>query len=115
MLHLPQARLPQRTVLDSATPPFHEQMQETHNFLSINSYKFIQQLDFALQSDQEITIEEVTTTTEVGAARTTEMVANTEAIETLQAERVTPEGERPADRDDATIDDEIAVLQGEGV
>ena len=35
---LPQARLPQPTVFDGATPPFQEWIQETRNFLSINNY-----------------------------------------------------------------------------
>ena len=74
MLHLPQVRLPQHTVFDGTTPPFHEWMQETRNFLSITNYELMQQLDFALQSDQELTLDEVTATTEVGAARTTEIV-----------------------------------------
>ena len=60
------------------------------NFLSINSYEFTQQLNFALQSDQEIALEDVTATTEVGAARTTDMVGNTEALVALQTERATP-------------------------
>ena len=84
VVHLPQARLPQSTVFDRATPPF----------LSINNYDFIRQLDFVLQSDQEITLDVVTATAEVGAARNTE----------IQTERAMPEVERDADRDKATID-----------
>ena len=94
MLHLPQARPPQSLVFDGATPPVHEWIQEMRNFLSINNYEFVQQPAFAPQSDQEITLDEVTATTEVGAARTTDMVGNTEALVALQTERATPEIER---------------------
>ena len=66
-------------------------MQETQNSFSINNYDFAQQLDFALHSDQEITLDEVTTTTEVATDR-----------------RTKPEAERLADQDNATIDEEIA-------
>ena len=41
------------------------------------------------------------------------MVANTEAIETQQQERTIPEGDRPPDGENITIDDEISKLQGE--
>ena len=88
MLHLLQARLPQPIVFDGTTPLFHEWMQETRSFLSINNYDFIQQL-----------VDEVTATTEVGAARVIEIVANTEAMVALQTERTVLEAERPADRD----------------
>ena len=88
-------------------------MQKTFNFLGINSYDLIRQLDLALQSDQKITLDEVTATTEVGGTRTTEAVTNTEALEALQGEKDTPEAERPADKDSATIDDETAILQRE--
>ena len=48
-LNLPQARLPQPTAFDGTTPPFHEWIQETRNFLSINNYEFVRQMDYALQ------------------------------------------------------------------
>ena len=63
-----------------------------------------------MQSDQDITLDVVTATTEVGTTRTTEIVANTKVIETLQQERPIPDGDRPPDRDNATIDDATAVL-----
>ena len=61
-LNLPQARLPQPTVFDGTTPPFQEWIQETRNFLSIN-YEFIRQMDYALQSDREISLQDVTNST----------------------------------------------------
>ena len=47
-LMLPQARLPQPTVFDGTTPPFQEWIQETRNFLSINNYEFVRQMDDSL-------------------------------------------------------------------
>ena len=78
-------------------------MQETRNFLNINKYDFIQQLDYAQQADQKITLDEVTPSTEVGEARTAKKVVATEAMAALQTERTTPEAERLADQDNATI------------
>ena len=53
---LPQARLPQPTVFDGTTPPFQEWIQETRNFLSINNYEFVRQMDYSLQSDHEVSL-----------------------------------------------------------
>ena len=57
----------------------------------------------------------MTATTEAGAAWPTEIVAKKEAEETLQLERTTPESGRAADRDNAMVNDETAILQGEAV
>ena len=57
---LPQARLPQPTVFDGTTPPFQEWIQETRNFLSINNCEFIRQMDYSLQSEGEVTLQDVT-------------------------------------------------------
>ena len=113
MLHLPQARLPQPTVFDGTTHTTFPRMDARDTeFLSISNYAFIQQLDLTLQCDQEITLDEVMSTTEVGAAR---IIANTEALVTLQTKRTTPEAKRPLGRDNDTIDAEIRALQGEAV
>ena len=63
---LPQGRLPQPTVFDGTTPPFQEWIQETRNFLSINNYEFIRQMDYSLQSDTEVTLQDVTNSTRIG-------------------------------------------------
>ena len=44
-LMLPQACLPQPTVFDGTAPPFQEWIQETRNFLNINNYEFVRQMD----------------------------------------------------------------------
>ena len=66
---LPQARLPQPTVFDGTTPPFQEWIQETRNFLSINNYEFVRQMDYSLQSDQEVSLQDVTNSTREGGRR----------------------------------------------
>ena len=66
---LPQARLPQPTVFDGTTPPFQEWIQETRNFLSINNYEFVRQMDYSLQSDCEVTLQDVTNSTSEGGRR----------------------------------------------
>ena len=66
---LPQARLPQPTVFDGTTPPFQEWIQETRNFLSINNYEFVRQMDYSLQSDVEVSLQDVTNSTREGGRR----------------------------------------------
>ena len=66
---LPQARLPQPTVFDGTTPPFQELIQETRNFLSINNYEFVRQMDYSLQSDTEVSLQAVTNFTREGGRR----------------------------------------------
>ena len=66
---LPQARLPQPTVFDGTTPPFQEWIQETRNFLSINNYEFVRQMDYSLQSDHEVSLQDVTNSTREGGRR----------------------------------------------
>ena len=66
---LPQARLPQPTVFDGTTPPFQEWIQETRNFLSINNYEFARQMDYSLQSDHEVSLQDVTNCIREGGRR----------------------------------------------
>ena len=66
---LPQARLPQPTVFDGTTPPFQEWIQETRNFLSINNYEFVRQMEYSLQSDREVSLQDVTNSTREGGRR----------------------------------------------
>ena len=66
---LPQGRLPQPTVFDGTTPSFQEWIQETRNFLSINDYEFVRQMDYSLQSDTEVSLQDVTTSTREGGRR----------------------------------------------
>ena len=75
-LDLPQARLPQPTVSHGTTPPFHECIQETRNFLSINNYEFVRQMDYALQSDREVSLQDVTDSTTRERERRDELDAN---------------------------------------
>ena len=83
---LPQARLPQPTVFDGTTPPFQEWIQETRNFLSINNYEFIRQMDYSLQSDREVTLQDVTNSTTVGRERRDALDVNEDAQDTLNRE-----------------------------
>ena len=85
-LNLPQARLPQPTVFDGTTPPFQEWIQETSNFLSINNYELARQMDCALQSDREISLQEVTDSTTRGRERREDLTANERALDLLQDE-----------------------------
>ena len=70
--HWPHARLPQPTAFDKTVPSFHEWVltQETCNFVSVNKYNFAQNLDFALLADFEVSLGDVTATTELGEAKT---------------------------------------------
>ena len=82
-LMLPQARLPQPTVFDGTTPPFQEWMQETRNFLSINNYEFVRQMDYSLQSDAEVTLRDVAESTTRGRERRQALDVNEDAQDTL--------------------------------
>ena len=110
-LMLPQARLPQPTVFDSTTPPFKEWIQETRNFLSINNYEFVRQTDYSLQSDTEVSLQEVANSTRIGRIRRDAMDANERAQDDLHREREVPRLERAAGRTDAAIDAELEVLR----
>ena len=66
---LPQARLPQPTVFDGTTPPFQEWIQETRNFLSMNNYDFVRQMDYSLQSDAEVSLQDDPNSTREGGRR----------------------------------------------
>ena len=83
---LPQGRLPQPTVFDGTTPPFQEWVQEIRNFLSINNYEFIRQMDYALQSDLEVTLRDVTDSTPVGGERRNALTVNETAQDDLYRE-----------------------------
>ena len=113
---LPQARLPQPTVFDGATPPFQEWIQETRNFLSINNYEFIRQMDLSLQSDGEVTLQDVTNSTRVGRERRDTLDVNENAQDTLNREYDLPLGER-ADpgRTNDVIEGELDVLRNQHV
>ena len=78
-LMLPQARLPQPTVFDGTTPPFQEWIQETRHFLSINNFEFVRQMDYSLQSDAEVSLQDVTNSTRVGRERRDALDGNEEA------------------------------------
>ena len=109
---LPQGRLPQPTVFDGTTPPFQEWIQEIRNFLSINNYEFIRQMDYSLQSDVEVTLRDVTDSTTVGAERRNALTVNETAQDDLYRELDIPLNER-ADvaRTDDAINAEIEVLR----
>ena len=108
---LPQARLPQPTVFDGTTPPFQEWIQETRNFLSINNYEFVRQVDYSLQFDAEVTLQDVTNSTREGGRRREALHANETGQDDLHRELATPEGERQPGRDNATVERELAALQ----
>ena len=109
---LPQGRLPQPTVFDGTTPPFQEWIQEIRNFLSINNYEFIRQLDYSLQSDVEVTLRDVTESTTVGTERRAALTVNEEAQDDLYRELELPLNER-ADpgRTSEAINAEIELLR----
>ena len=92
-LMLPQARLPQPTVFDGTSPPFQEWKQETRNFLSINNYEFVRQMDYALQSDTEVSLQDVANSTRIGRIRRDALDANERAQDDLHRESETPLGE----------------------
>ena len=110
-LNLPQARLPQPTVFDGTTPPFQEWIQETRKFLSINNYEFIRQMDYALQSDREISLQDVTDSTTRGGERRDAMSANERAQDQLREELDLPPADRRAGRTNAVIQNELDVLR----
>ena len=91
---LPQGRLPQPTVFDGTTPPFQEWVQEIRNFLSINNYEFIRQMDYSLQSDVEVTLRDVTDSTTIGAERRNALTVNENAQDELYRELELPLNER---------------------
>ena len=109
---LPQGRLPQPTVFDGTTPPFQEWIQEIRNFLSINNYEFIRQMDLALQSDVEVTLRDVTDSTAIGAERRNALTVNETVQDDLYRELELPLNERadPGRTDDA-INAEIEVFR----
>ena len=80
---LPQARLPQPTVFNGTTPPFQEWIQETRNFLSINNYEFVRQMDYSLQSDAEVSLQDVTNSTREGGRRRDALDDNENAMDKM--------------------------------
>ena len=110
-LMLPQARLPQPTVFDGTTPPFQEWIQETRNFLSINNYEFVRQMDYSLQSDTEITIQDVTISTTRGGERREALDRNEEGQDALNRELALRLGEQREGRTDEVINQELTDLR----
>ena len=109
---LPQARLPQPTVFDGATPPFQEWIQETRNFLSINNYEFVRQMDYSLQSDREVSLQDVTNSTREGGRRRDLLDDNETGQADLRRELEVPEDERVNEtRTDETTQRALATLQ----
>ena len=113
---LPQARLPQPTVFDGTTPPFQEWIQETRNFLSINNYEFVRQMDYALQSDREVSIQDVTNSTREGGRRRDLLDDNEIGQSDLRRELQTPEDEREDEnRTDEALNRQLATLERDHV
>ena len=109
---LPQARLPQPTVFDGTTPPFQEWMQETRNFLSINNYEFVRQMDYALQSDHEVSLQDVTNSTREGERRRERLDDNENGQADLRRELEIPEADRDDEhRTDEALNRQLATLQ----
>ena len=102
---LPQARLPQPTVFEGTTPPFHEWIQETRNFLSINSYEFVRQMDYSLQSDLEVSLQDVTNSTRQGERRREALDVNEAGQDDLRQELAVPIDERDAGRANDVIEE----------
>ena len=110
-LNLPQARLPQPAVFGGTTPPFQEWMQETRNFLNINNYEFIRQMDDSLQSDREISLQDVTDSATRGREGRDDLTANERAQNVLREELDSPSAGRRPGRTNATIRAEFDALQ----
>ena len=108
---LPQARLPQPTVFDGTTPPFQEWIQETRNFLSINNYEFVRQMDYSLQSDAEVSLQDVTNSTREGGRRREALDANETGQDNLQRELALPVDEREPGRTNAIVERELGALR----
>ena len=109
---LPQARLPQPTVFDGTTPPFQEWIQETRNFLSIDNYEFVRQMDYSLQSDHEVSLYDVTNSTREGGRRRERLEDNENGQAELRRELEIPEDERADEhRTDEALNRQLATLQ----
>ena len=108
---LPQARLPQPTVFDGTTPPFQEWIQETRNFLGINNYEFVRPMDYSLQSDHEVSLQDVTNSTREGGRRRDLLDDNETGQEELRRELALPLDERVDIERALTPYDETTYLQ----
>ena len=108
---LPQARLPQPIVFDGTTPPFQEWIQETRNFLSINNYEFVRQMDYSLQSDAEVSLQDVTNSTREGGRRREALDANETRQDELQRELDLHVDDREPGRTNAVVERELAALR----
>ena len=109
---LRQARLPQPTVFDGTTPPFQEWIQETRNFLSINNYEFVRQMDYSLQSDHEVSLQDVTNSTREGGRRRDLLEDNENGQTELRRELEIPLDERADEhRTDEALNRQLATLQ----
>ena len=105
---LPQARLPQPTVFDGTTPQW---IQETRNFVSINNYEFVRQVDYSLQSDAEVSLQDVTNTTREGGRRREALDVNETGQDDLRQELAIPIDERDVGLANAVIERELANLR----
>ena len=112
---LPQARLPQPTVFDGTTPLFQEWMQETRNFLSINNYEFVRQMDYSLQSDTEVSLQDVTNSTREGGRRRDALDDNDNGQDELRRELAIPLDDREDGRTNAVIERELTNLRRDHV
>ena len=83
----------------------------TRNLLSTNNYEFVRQMDYALQSDREISLQDVTDSTTRGGERRDKLDANERAQDLLQNELDLPLDERRDGRTDRVIKGEVQVLQ----
>ena len=111
-LNLPQARLPQPTVFDGTTPPFHEWIQETcnkHQQLRVHQTDGL--CHYALQTDREVALQDVTDSTTRGRERREPLDANERAQDALQEQLTTPPAQRAEGKTDQVIRDELGVLQ----
>ena len=113
---LPQARL-QPTVFDGTTPPFQEWIQETCNFLSINNYEFVRHMDYSLQSDREVSLQDVTNSTTREGGRRRDLLDDNETGQAeLLRELEVPEDERVDEtRTDEAIERALDTLRRDHV
>ena len=88
--------------------PVYHNLQETRNFLSINNYEFVRQMDHSLQS---VSLQDVANSTRVGRIRRDAVDGNEQAQDALNREYDIPLLERAAGRTDAAIEAELEVLR----
>ena len=98
-------------MFDGATQPFQEWIQETRNFLSINNYEFVRQMDYSLQSDAEVSLQDVTNSTRERGRRREALDVSETGQDDLRQELAIPVDERDAGRTNAVIERELANLR----